>query len=88
MPLGRNRLSEPEFISVSVRNSGQMPSVLTYGTRKALIGSSIKPFAEERKVSLLVLCALALVIGVMTVLGAVGFRALIGLVHNLSFKAG
>ncbi|WP_244561224.1 hypothetical protein [Bradyrhizobium canariense] len=63
-----------------------MPSVLTYGTRKALIGSSIKPFAEERKVSLLVLCALALVIGVMTGLGAVGFRALIGLVHNLSFN--
>ncbi|MGY4291958.1 CIC family chloride channel protein [Bradyrhizobium sp. i1.4.4] len=86
MPLGRNCLSEPEFISVSVRNSGQMPSVLTYGTRKALIGSSIKPFAEERKVSLLVLCALALVIGVMTGLGAVGFRALIGLVHNLSFN--
>jgi len=67
-------------------NSGQMPSVLTYGTRKALIGSSIKPFAEERKVSLLVLCALALVIGVMTGLGAVGFRALIGLVHNLSYN--
>jgi CIC family chloride channel protein len=63
-----------------------MASVLSYGTRKALIGSSVKRFAEERKVSLLVLCALALVIGVMTGLGAVGFRALIGLVHNLSYN--
>ena len=86
MPPGRNRLSETEFISVSGRNSGQMPSVLTYGTRKALIGSSIKPLLDERRVSLLVLCALALVIGVMTGLGAVVFRALIAFVHNLSYN--
>ncbi|MGY4372212.1 CIC family chloride channel protein [Bradyrhizobium sp. LB1.3] len=63
-----------------------MPSVLTYGPRKSLIGSGVNPFAEERRVSLLVLCALALAIGVMTGLGAVAFRALIGLVHNLFYK--
>ena len=32
------------------------------------------------------LCALALVIGVMAGLGVVGFRTLIGLVHDLSFN--
>jgi len=37
---------------------------------------------DERKVSLLTLCGLALVIGVMTGLGAVAFRALIGFVHT------
>jgi CIC family chloride channel protein len=37
---------------------------------------------DERKVSLLTLCGLALVVGVMTGLGAVAFRALIGFVHN------
>ncbi|MGY4408783.1 H+/Cl- antiporter ClcA [Bradyrhizobium sp. LB7.1] len=63
-----------------------MPSVLSYGTRKALIGSSVKGFAEERKVSLLVLCALALMIGVLTGSGAVAFRVLIALVHNLFFR--
>lgn len=63
-----------------------MPSVLTYGTRRTLIGGRVKPSAEDRKVSLLALCALALVIGVMTGLSAVAFRALISLVHNLSYK--
>ncbi|MGH6704953.1 MAG: chloride channel protein, partial [Bradyrhizobium sp.] len=38
--------------------------------------------SDERKVSLLTLCGLALVVGVMTGLGAVVFRALIGFVHN------
>ncbi|MET4216612.1 MULTISPECIES: chloride channel protein [unclassified Bradyrhizobium] len=63
-----------------------MASVLSYGTRKALIGSSVERFAEERKVSLLVLCALALMIGVLTGLGAVVFRVLIALVHNLFYR--
>ncbi|MDN4986263.1 chloride channel protein [Bradyrhizobium sp. WYCCWR 13022] len=63
-----------------------MPSVLTYGARKVLIGGRVNSSAEKRKVSLLALCGLALVIGVMTGLGAVGFRALISLVHNLSYK--
>ncbi|MCU1311858.1 MAG: Chloride channel protein, partial [Candidatus Angelobacter sp.] len=41
---------------------------------------------DERKVSLLTLCGLALFIGVMTGLGAVAFRALIGFVHNASYN--
>ena len=45
-----------------------------------------KPAAEERRVSLLTLCGLALVIGIMTGLGAVAFRALIALVHNLFYN--
>ena len=51
-----------------------------------LIGPSGKPAAEERRVSLLTLCGLALVIGLMTGFGAVAFRALIALVHNLSYN--
>ena len=41
---------------------------------------------DERKVNLLTLCGLALVIGVMTGLGAVAFRALIGFVHNAFYN--
>ena len=41
---------------------------------------------DERRVSLLTLCGLALVIGVMTGLGAVAFRALIGFVHNAFYN--
>ena len=52
----------------------------------ALIGSGAKSAGEERRVSLLTLCGLALVIGVMTGFGAVGFRALIALVHNLFYN--
>jgi chloride channel protein, CIC family len=52
----------------------------------ALIGPDAKPATNERRVSLLTLCGLALVIGIMTGLGAVGFRALIALVHNLFYN--
>src|SRR5665213_2104736 len=41
---------------------------------------------DDRKVSLLTLCGLALVIGIMTGLGAVAFRALIGFVHNAFYS--
>ena len=41
---------------------------------------------DDRKVSLLTLCGLALVIGIMTGLGAVAFRALIGFVHNAFYN--
>jgi CIC family chloride channel protein len=40
----------------------------------------------DRKVSLLTLCGLALVIGIMTGFGAVAFRALIGFVHNAFYN--
>jgi chloride channel protein, CIC family len=58
-----------------------MASVLT----SAIVGSGHKPISEKRRVSLLILCAVALIIGVATGLGAVAFRSLIGFVHNLSY---
>lgn len=60
--------------------------VTSESSNPALLGSSSKPAAEERRVSLLTLCGLALVIGIMTGLGAVVFRALIAMVHNLSYN--
>lgn len=63
-----------------------MAAVLISNDGKAIVGTSSKPTSEERRVSLLVLCTLALVIGVMTGLGAVAFRALIASVHNLSYN--
>ena len=41
---------------------------------------------DERTVSLLTLCGLALVIGVLTGFGAVAFRALIAFVHNATYN--
>lgn len=41
---------------------------------------------DERRVGLLVLCLLALVIGVMTGVGAVALRGLIGLIHNVFYN--
>jgi CIC family chloride channel protein len=63
-----------------------MPAAIASEGGPALIGSSAKPAGEERRVSLLTLCGLALLIGVMTGLGAVAFRALIAVVHNLFYN--
>ena len=63
-----------------------MPAAITSGDEPVLLGPSAKPAGEERKVSLLTLCGLALAIGIMTGLGAVAFRALIALVHNLFYN--
>jgi CIC family chloride channel protein len=63
-----------------------MPAVTASEGGPALSGPSARPASEQRKVSLLTLCGLALVIGVMTGLGAVAFRVLIGLVHNLFYN--
>ena len=41
---------------------------------------------HERGVNLLILCVLALVIGVATGVGAVALRALIGLIHNIFYN--
>ena len=41
---------------------------------------------ERRRVGLLVLCGLALIVGVTTGFGAVGLRALIGLFHNAFYN--
>ena len=63
-----------------------MPAALTSEGGPVLIGPRAKPAGEERRVSLLTLCGLALTIGVMTGFGAVAFRALIALVHNLFYN--
>ena len=41
---------------------------------------------EDRRVSLFTLCLLALGVGIMTGVGAVALRALIGLIHNAMFN--
>ena len=41
---------------------------------------------EERRVSLFTLCLLALGVGIMTGVGAVALRSLIGLIHNVMFN--
>jgi chloride channel protein, CIC family len=63
-----------------------MSAVLSPESSQVLIATSPRPAHQDRRVSLLVLCALALVIGVMTGFGAVVFRALIALVHNACFN--
>jgi chloride channel protein, CIC family len=60
-----------------------MPAVPAPDSSQAIVG---KPAHEGRRVSLLVLCSLALLVGVLTGLGAVAFRALIALVHNAFFN--
>ena len=61
-----------------------MPPVLTQSN--VVLGTKPKAAPEERRVSMLTLCGLALVIGVMTGIGAVAFRALIAFVHNASYN--
>jgi chloride channel protein, CIC family len=41
---------------------------------------------EDRRVSLLILCLLALGVGTFTGFGAVALRSLIGLIHNAMFN--
>ncbi len=47
--------------------------------------SRIAPVDDGRSLHLLLVCGLALIVGLVTGLGAVLFRALIGFVHNLLF---
>ena len=47
---------------------------------------SVATARDERRVGLLVLCLLALGVGIMTGIGAVILRSLIGLIHNLMFN--
>ena len=51
------------------------------GARPGVIGGAAGS-GTERRVGLLVLCLLALIVGVMTGVGAAALRALIGLIHN------
>ena len=60
-----------------------MPAVQTSNSKRFLNGPQS---VRERRVNLLILCGFALVIGLMTGLGAVAFRALIALVHNAFYN--
>ena len=59
------------------------PSISTV---QPVVGSSKPEQHDERRVGLLVLCGLALIVGVMTGFGAVALRLLIGLFHNLFYN--
>ena len=51
-----------------------------------VINSGPRAWDAERRVNLLVLCGLALIVGIMTSCGAVALRALIGLFHNALYN--
>jgi chloride channel protein, CIC family len=59
----------------------------TSGTSpRSIVSGAAAARDDERKVNLLVLCGLALVVGVMTAVGAVALRALIGFFHNALYN--
>jgi CIC family chloride channel protein len=55
-------------------------------TIEPVVGAAPPVQDDERRVNLLVLCCLALVVGITTGCGAVALRALIGLFHNVSYN--
>jgi len=55
-------------------------------TIEPVVGAAPPAQDDERRVNLLVLCGLALVVGITTGCGAVALRALIGLFHNVSYN--
>jgi chloride channel protein, CIC family len=63
----------------------EVDSSLRAGSRPHLV-SARAGGRDERRVNLLVLCLLALVIGIMTGVGAVALRGLIGLIHNAFYN--
>ncbi len=59
--------------------------LINRGTKEKMWAIQFRPTEDARRLLLVSLCALALVVGIVTGIGAVVFRALIGLVHNLMF---
>src|SRR5665213_1076685 len=51
-----------------------------------IAGTGSAPRDDTRKVNLLVLCGLALIVGIMTGCGAVALRSLIGFFHNVFYN--
>ena len=64
----------------------EMTTILSSDIGSAVAQKTPSPVHEEKRVSLLTLCGLALVVGVMTGLGAVAFRSLIAFVHNVFYN--
>src|SRR5271169_856015 len=71
-----------------VFDSQEKPREMSSATADAAVPSEAVAAAdrEERRVSLFTLCLLALGVGIMTGVGAVALRALIGLIHNAMFN--
>src|SRR5271169_2060680 len=70
-----------------VFDSQEKPREMSSATADAAVPSEAVAAAdrEERRVSLFTLCLLALGVGIMTGVGAVALRSLIGLIHNAMF---
>src|SRR5271165_4396304 len=68
--------------------SQEKPREMSSTTADAAVPSEAVAAAdrEERRVSLFTLCLLALGVGIMTGVGAVALRSLIGLIHNAMFN--
>ncbi|HEY0909681.1 MAG TPA: chloride channel protein [Bradyrhizobium sp.] len=64
----------------------QASSSPSVSTIQPIAGSGKPEAHDELRVNLLVLCGLALIVGVMTGFGAVALRSLIGLFHNLLYN--
>src|SRR5271169_6967060 len=71
-----------------VFDSQEKPREMSSATADAAVPSEAVAAAdrEERRVSLFTLCLLALGVGIMTGVGAVALRSLIGLIHNAIFN--
>jgi CIC family chloride channel protein len=77
--------SDANIPDMSLASSSSSPSPAVSTVQP--ITANGKPGAhDERRVNLLVLCGLALIVGVMTGFGAVALRSLIGLFHNLLYN--
>ena len=76
-------------MSPPVNDETPLPAAAAAGTEsQSVVASgdrSIEAEREPRPLGLWTLCGLALVMGIVTGFGAVLFRALIGIVHNLLF---
>lgn len=68
---------------MSLASSSSSPAVSTV---QPITGSGKPEAHDELRVNLLVLCGLALIVGVMTGFGAVALRSLIGFFHNLLYN--
>jgi chloride channel protein, CIC family len=62
------------------------PNSTNAASSRSVSGGGLPARDDERRVNLLVLCGLALVVGVMTAVGAVALRALIGVFHNALYN--
>jgi CIC family chloride channel protein len=75
--------TDPDAIVPDMSLAPAAPSDLPAPT---VAGAGAATRDDKRRVNLLVLCGLALIVGVMTGCGAVALRALIGFFHNVFYN--